>query len=434
MADIKPASGRVSPFTGHRESGRVSPFTGLRDEVQVPQGMDTDISRSVYLPQQANAMAPGTFADGSIYVPAPAPVYQPPLPPPPGQEPSNFFVPTRKPSGAYDFAPGGAGTPLTPGGSRAALGVGVNVAAPQSTTPVPPSPGAGQFPGARISGGQTPVMSQAYGAQPFVPVPAPGVPQYASMPPPGAPMPALPPIGGPPMAIMDSPATQHRSSGRFSEPLPNLSSAAALPPAGPGAAPMPLEGGPSEASAAGPEAIALLEQKQELIDFLEAEVQRLSQPIPNELEERVAFLEKLLAGAEDGLVPVHAPIIQELQQKAQGKRYVGHLSQAEAGAQDTAFDGKGPMPTLSKQPQVRYASVGATENVAPPMQPMQPMMPAQPQNYQPMPMAYQPMHMASAGYPMASSVMGMDRGIAMGMSGGFPALPTRPVVPSGVYA
>lgn len=433
MADIKPASGRVSPFTGHRESGRVSPFTGLRDEVQVPQGMDTDISRSVYLPQQANAMAPGTFADGSIYVPAPAPVYQPPLPPPPGQEPSNFFVPTRKPSGAYDFAPGGAGTPLTPGGSRAALGVGVNVAAPQSTTPVPPSPGAGQFPGARISGGQTPVMSQAYGAQPFVPVPAPGVPQYASMPPPGAPMPALPPIGGPPMAIMDSPATQHRSSGRFSEALPNLSSAAALPPAGPGAAPMPLEGGPSEASAAGPEAIALLEQKQELIDFLEAEVERLSQPVPNELEERVAFLEKLLSGAEDGLVPVHAPVIQELQQKAQGKRYVGHLSQAEAGAQDAAFDGKGPMPTLSKQPQVRYASVGATENVAPPMQPMQqPMM--QPMQQPMMPMAYQPMHMASAGYPMASSVMGMDRGIAMGMSGAFPALPTRPVVPSGVYA
>merc|ERR1719379_3274768 len=136
-----------------------------------------------------------------------------------------------------------------------------------------------------------------------------------------------------------------------------------------------LADGPSEPAPAapGPEAIALLEQKQELIDFLEAEVQRLSQPIPNELEERVAFLEKLLAGAEDGLVPVHAPIIQELQQKAQGKRYVGHLSQAEAGAQDTAFDGKGPMPTLSKQPQVRYASVGA----------------AQPQNYQPMPMAYQ---------------------------------------------
>merc|ERR1719238_1939712 len=169
-----------------------------------------------------------------------------------------------------------------------------------------------------------------------------------------------------------------------------------------------LADGPSEPAPAapGPEAVALLEQKQELIDFLEAEVERLSQPVPNELEERVAFLEKLLSGAEDGLVPVHAPVIQELQQKAQGKRYVGHLSQAEAGAQDAAFDGKGPMPTLSKQPQ----------------------------NYQPMPMAYQPMHMASAGYPMASSVMGMDRGIAMGMSGAFPALPTRPVVPSGVYA
>merc|ERR1719159_520398 len=90
--------------------------------------------------------------------------------------------------------------------------------------------------------------------------------------------------------------------------------------------PLPaLADGPSEQPVAGPQAAALLEQKQELIDFLEAEVERLSQPIPNELAERVAFLEKLLSGVDDSSLPVHAPIIQELQQKHQGKRYVGHL-------------------------------------------------------------------------------------------------------------
>merc|ERR1719379_2747954 len=122
-----------------------------------------------------------------------------------------------------------------------------------------------------------------------------------------------------------------------------------------------LADGPSEPAPAapGPEAVALLEQKQELIDFLEAEVERLSQPIPNELEERVAFLEKLLSGVDDSPVPVHAPIIQELQKKAQGKRYVGHLAQADGGSQEVAYDGKGPMPTLAKQPQVRYASASA---------------------------------------------------------------------------
>merc|ERR1719191_2459599 len=91
----------------------------------------------------------------------------------------------------------------------------------------------------------------------------------------------------------------------------------------------------------GPEAAALLEQKQELIDFLEAEVERLSQPIPNELEERVVFLEKLLSGVDDSPVPVHAPIMQELQQKNQGKGYVGHLAQGDAGSQEVAYDGAG---------------------------------------------------------------------------------------------
>merc|ERR1719460_718933 len=111
--------------------------------------------------------------------------------------------------------------------------------------------------------------------------------------------------------------------------------------------------GPSEKPLSGPEAVALLEQKQELIDFLEAEVERLSQPIPNELEERVAFLEKLLSGVDDSALPVHAPIIQELQQKHHGKRYVGHLQQSNAGTQEVAYDGKGPagQPTLAKQPQ-----------------------------------------------------------------------------------
>merc|ERR1719191_944850 len=129
----------------------------------------------------------------------------------------------------------------------------------------------------------------------------------------------------------------------------------------------------------GPEAVALLEQKQELIDFLEAEVDRLSQPIPNELEERVAFLEKLLSGVDDSPVPVHAPIIQELQKKHQGKRYVGHLAQSEGGVQEAAYDGKGPMPTLAKQPQVRYASVGAIPMQGPytlPVQTIPPMMSA----------------------------------------------------------
>merc|ERR1719487_2944857 len=146
--------------------------------------------------------------------------------------------------------------------------------------------------------------------------------------------------------------------------------------------------GQSEQPLSGPEAVALLEQKQELIDFLEAEVERLSQPIPNELEERVAFLEKLLAGVEDASVPVHAPIMQELQQKNQGKRYVGHLAQSDGGTQEVAYDGKGPMPTLAKQPQVRYASVGAV--------PMQGPVAFTPQ-------MYTPMMAPSAGYQLASS-------------------------------
>merc|ERR1712118_239171 len=130
-----------------------------------------------------------------------------------------------------------------------------------------------------------------------------------------------------------------------------------------------------------------------------------SQPIPNELEERVAFLEKLLSGVDDSPVPVHAPIIQELQKKHQGKRYVGHLAQAEGGIQEAAYDGKGPMPTLAKQPQVRYASVGAV--------------PLQPYAFPTQTIA--PMMAASAGYPLASSAA-------------LPALPTRTAVPSGVYA
>merc|ERR1719487_1348190 len=146
--------------------------------------------------------------------------------------------------------------------------------------------------------------------------------------------------------------------------------------------------GQSERPMSGPEAAALLEQKQELIDFLEAEVERLSQPIPNELEERVAFLEKLLSGVDDSPLPVHAPVMQELQKKAQGKRYVGHLTQAEGGNQEVAYDGKGPMPTLAKQPQVRYASMSAMPMQGPVAFPTQ---------------TFSPMMAPSAGYPIASS-------------------------------
>merc|ERR1719460_2799878 len=159
-------------------------------------------------------------------------------------------------------------------------------------------------------------------AQPYVPVPA--RQQFASMPTPGASMPF---IQDPVLAelgkarIMDSPSLPAISDGRVD--------------------------GPSEKPMSGPEAVALLEQKQELIDFLEAEVERLSQPIPNELEERVAFLEKLLSGVDDSSVPVHAPIMQELQKKNQGKRYVGHLAQSEGGVQEVAYDGMGRMPTLA---------------------------------------------------------------------------------------
>lgn len=168
-----------------------------------------------------------------------------------------------------------------------------------------------------------------------------------------------------------------------------------------------LADGPSEAPAvAGPEAIALLEQKQELIDFLEAEVERLSQPIPNELEERVLFLEKLLSGVDDSPIPMHAPVLQELQKKSQGKRYVGHLAVSEGGVQEVAYDGKGPTPTLAKQPQVRYASVGAVPMQGPVAFPAQ---------------TLTPMMAAPAGYQLASSAA-------------IPALPTRTAVPRGVYA
>lgn len=106
------------------------------------------------------------------------------------------------------------------------------------------------------------------------------------------------------------------------------------------------------------------EAKDELIAFLEAEVERLSQPISHELVDRVEFLERLLSGvSNEKPLPVHAPRLSELQKDVTEAKYIGHLSIGQTAPQEIpGNDLKPPMPF---QPQVqRYTLPPVTSYAA----------------------------------------------------------------------